>query len=45
MLHSELTEMLMALRDGDMQAVAHVRRNHISFVKVRIGEFLASSRA
>jgi DNA-binding GntR family transcriptional regulator len=45
MLRNELGELLEAARSGDVKAVANIRRNHISFVKIRIGEFIAKGRA
>ena len=38
----EFEELLVALRSGDMKAVANVHRNHISYAKIRIGQFIAS---
>lgn len=45
MLRNELAELLEAARSGDVKAVANIRRNHISFGKIRIGEFIAKGRA
>lgn len=42
MLQSELAELSEALRSGDMVAVANVHRNHISFGKIRIGQFISN---
>ena len=44
MLRNELAELLEAARSGDVQAVANIRRNHISFAKIRIGDFIAKGR-
>lgn len=42
LLVREFGELLVALRWGDMKAVANVHRNHISFCKIRIGQFIAN---
>ena len=42
MLRSELNELLEAARSGDMSAVGYVHRNHISFGKIRIGQFISN---
>lgn len=42
MLQSELNEILEAIQSGDMAAVGYVHRNHISFGKVRIGQFISN---
>ncbi len=44
MLRNELTELLEAARSGDVKAVANIRRNHISFGKIRVGEFISKGR-
>ena len=44
MLRNELTEILEAARSGDVKAVANIRRNHISFGKIRVGEFISKGR-
>ena len=43
-LRNELTEILEAARSGDVKAVANIRRNHISFGKIRVGEFISKGR-
>lgn len=38
----EFEDLLVAMRSGDMKAVANVHRNHISYAKIRIGQFIAN---
>jgi hypothetical protein len=44
MLRNELAELLEAARSGDVKAIANIRRNHVSFGKIRVGEFISKGR-
>lgn len=44
MLRNELAELLEAGRSGDVKAIANIRRNHVSFGKIRVGEFISKGR-